>query len=296
MKNHTSGDSFIPPQPHLFALLTEGAVTPPIFCCGGGRCFTASASYCYDGMNRGDDDFSFWQYIISGGIQLELGGARTLLRPGQTMLLSVPEEHIYRLTRECGHMDAIYLCFSGAMHRRLFADLRSISGSVFDTAASSAILPLAASWLETLASGKVISIYDSAAFAMKFLMTLASELDRGEAGNLRFDAKAKMLLHRSPLHNVEEMCRTSGYSREYFIRRFREVKGKTPARFIADERMNHAAELLRQTDLSVAEIGERCGYGDCAYFCRIFRRKYGAPPGQWRRRTLPETKLIHPEK
>ncbi len=48
-------------------------------------------------------------------------------------------------------------------------------------------------------------------------------------------------------------------------------------------RMRRARQLLAESDRTIAEIGEACGYPDLAYFTRAFREIHGSPPGQWRR-------------
>lgn len=47
-------------------------------------------------------------------------------------------------------------------------------------------------------------------------------------------------------------------------------------------RYQQALSLLRDSELSVATIAERCGYGSSQYFIRRFRRRSGLSPGAWR--------------
>ncbi len=42
-------------------------------------------------------------------------------------------------------------------------------------------------------------------------------------------------------------------------------------------------ELLRHTGLSVAEISESVGFDDQLYFSRIFRKKLGVSPSEYRK-------------
>jgi anti-anti-sigma factor len=48
-------------------------------------------------------------------------------------------------------------------------------------------------------------------------------------------------------------------------------------------RMQHAAALLQQTDLPVAEVGRRVGYSQASHFAKAFRRHHGIPPSGLRR-------------
>ena len=48
-------------------------------------------------------------------------------------------------------------------------------------------------------------------------------------------------------------------------------------------RLAYAAELLKTTDLSVAEIADRCGIGDYNYFSKIFRKVYNVSARDYRK-------------
>ena len=48
--------------------------------------------------------------------------------------------------------------------------------------------------------------------------------------------------------------------------------------------MRRAAELLRDTDLRVAEIAEQVGYENQSKFAAVFVKEYGCPPLEYRRR------------
>ena len=63
--------------------------------------------------------------------------------------------------------------------------------------------------------------------------------------------------------------------------------GRTVGAWITERRMAQARTLLAQTDGTVAEVGRRVGYGDPAYFTRIFRRFHGATPLGWRGASRP---------
>ena len=47
--------------------------------------------------------------------------------------------------------------------------------------------------------------------------------------------------------------------------------------------MRRAAELLRDTDLRVAEIAEQVGYENQSKFAAVFVKEYGCPPLEYRR-------------
>ena len=52
-------------------------------------------------------------------------------------------------------------------------------------------------------------------------------------------------------------------------------------------RLDEAKRLMSSTDLTFAEISDRLGYCNAAYFTNIFRDSEGATPREWRKRQQP---------
>ncbi len=64
--------------------------------------------------------------------------------------------------------------------------------------------------------------------------------------------------------------------------KFRKEYGKTIIEALTAIRLEHAKKLLRQTELSIEEIAERCGFSERRYFTKCFHRSEGYSPSLWR--------------
>ena len=64
---------------------------------------------------------------------------------------------------------------------------------------------------------------------------------------------------------------------------FKTVYGQSIAAHIREHRMERAAELLHETDASMAEIAAAIGYESASKFSAEFRKAYGALPTEYRR-------------
>lgn len=95
---------------------------------------------------------------------------------------------------------------------------------------------------------------------------------------------AMQLIVASPAHpwTVESLARAVGMGRSNFAAHFSSGVGKAPMEVVAQARMEHAALLLRQGRMKIAEISELAGYGSEAAFSRRFSRHFGITPSRMR--------------
>lgn len=82
--------------------------------------------------------------------------------------------------------------------------------------------------------------------------------------------------------SVEDIAAACGLNRSYFGKIFHENMGKSPQEFLIAYRMTKAAELLKLTELSIANIGNAVGYPNQLHFSRAFKNVYGVSPRKWR--------------
>ena len=78
----------------------------------------------------------------------------------------------------------------------------------------------------------------------------------------------------------EDLAHACGLRPTYFRRRFKVSFGMSPRRWLAHERMRHAATLLRETDLKVEAVAEACGFSSLPTFSRRFKAEMGISPRQ----------------
>lgn len=100
--------------------------------------------------------------------------------------------------------------------------------------------------------------------------------------------RALALLDRdlSKLWTVEQLARAVGLSRPVFAREFVRMLQLSPMRYLARRRLDVAAELLLQTDATLADVAARVGYQSEFAFGRAFKRQHGVAPGTFRRQPL----------
>ncbi len=83
---------------------------------------------------------------------------------------------------------------------------------------------------------------------------------------------------------VAAMARLSGLADRSFKRRFARATGMSPMEYVHTLRLEESKHMLETTDLPIEAVANQAGYGDASFFGRLFRRKVGLTPAQYRRR------------
>lgn len=87
---------------------------------------------------------------------------------------------------------------------------------------------------------------------------------------------------------VAQLAKAAALSRSAFFERFTRTVGVAPMEYLLAWRMEIAKDLLRRSDMAIAEIAERVGYGSGSAFSVAFTRHAGLPPGRYARAGSPE--------
>lgn len=82
-------------------------------------------------------------------------------------------------------------------------------------------------------------------------------------------------------YSVEEMSADLAMNRATLYRKLQGITGQTPKDFIRSIRLKRAAQLLRDTDLSISEIADHVGFSTRRYFTKLFKETFGILPSQY---------------
>ena len=83
---------------------------------------------------------------------------------------------------------------------------------------------------------------------------------------------------------LQELAQELHYDVCNMSRMIRRPTGKTYTELLQEKRLQQAAFLLETTRMPVADIADAVGYENVSYFHRIFRKKYGSSPKEYRTR------------
>lgn len=82
--------------------------------------------------------------------------------------------------------------------------------------------------------------------------------------------------------SLDDMAEATATSRSSLNRKTKTLLGVTPADFLKEARLKHAAQLLRTTTETQAQVAYMCGFSDPKYFAKCFKASYGVTPKEYR--------------
>ncbi len=85
----------------------------------------------------------------------------------------------------------------------------------------------------------------------------------------------------TPGYSVEQLSRDLCMERTGLYRKLTAMLDRSPSLFIRDIRLRHAAALVREKKLSIAEIAEATGFSSSSYMSRCFQEVYGCRPSEY---------------
>ncbi|EOF4703169.1 transcriptional regulator FtrA [Klebsiella oxytoca] len=140
----------------------------------------------------------------------------------------------------------------------------------------------------TVARRLVISPHRDGGQAQQIVRPVAKTRESQRLGQL-FD-----FLHQNlaSSHTVASLAEKAGMGPRTFLRRFENATGKTPARWLLDERLLRATQHLTHSRLSVEQIAELCGFSNASTLRHHFRQQFALSPLQYRKKSLADRKVV----
>lgn len=83
--------------------------------------------------------------------------------------------------------------------------------------------------------------------------------------------------------NLERLAAVSGFSKYHFSRIFTAAVGMTPVAYVNRVRLQKAAGLLAQTDISILTLAGECGFESVSTFNALFKKHFGRTPFEVRK-------------
>ncbi len=253
------------------------------------------------------ESHNFWEmvYVDKGCVQIQRDMETLTLRQGELLFHEPNEFHSIRSLESSPNIFVIsFDCTSPAMahfvrYRALLdKTLKTYLSSIIKEAENTYIIPkndpdLKKLKLKTsalLGGEQLIKTYleQFLIFLLRSITatTSAPSFPKKEADTDPLVQEIRQYLSNRIGENfrVEMLCHKFGYSRSYLSRHFQSKTGQTLASYAMSLKVDEAKRLIRETDLNFAEISTRLSFENPQYFSRVFKKKTGMTPTEFKNR------------
>ena len=234
-------------------------------------------------------------YARQGALRTQMGGKRFTVEPGQFVLLD--NTRFYQMEMDTEHEAADLMMPQGWLEKHLPDPGALLARPI--TVREGWGAPLGA-LLETILDGGL----DAAplprpliAEQLGSLLSLATGFHEPEVGTRHRGQLARQILRRiesdyaDPELSPERAARDCGISKRY-LQTLLAGSGTSFVQELNATRLDRASEILsdpRASGLPIAEIAFRAGFLDAGYFTRLFRKRFGITPREWRKGLAPQS-------
>ena len=127
------------------------------------------------------------------------------------------------------------------------------------------------------------------------IMVIPTHREGGQAqyieqpiSSLTYDSEINLLLEHlrknlSQPHTIEDLAQSLNMTRRTFTRHFKNATGMPVITWLNNERLRYVSELLESTEFSIEKIADIAGFNSTVLLRKIFKKKYGTSPNQWRK-------------
>ncbi|MGE5582430.1 MAG: AraC family transcriptional regulator [Bacillota bacterium] len=238
---------------------------------------------------QGLNDFLL-MYTLSGNGFLKYRDQEYLLGPGQAVVIDCNNYHYYKTS--INHWNFKWIHFNGTSAKDYYQILNEDSLSIVRVGDS----PEFESLLDSLNQSSDLNDIPSNIIVANQLTKIISSLIISKFSRLnlkKYDQHHQEVLkvinyiqenYQQPV-TLNDLTGVALMSRYYFLRVFKNHTGASPYEYLINYRINKAKELLKNTNLPVAEIGIAVGFVDYNNFIRKFKNAVGYTPLQYKKLT-----------
>lgn len=247
-------------------------------------------------IQLGREDY-YLQYLVQGEMQVWLEEGEQVMGPGQAVLYYPHTGYRYAMHGQ-EEVQYYWLHFTGSGADKLVKDCRLPNKRLLTLGSSALIV----SQFEGLFHDFILRDHCFSLSAASRLLSVCVEISRrleaseGKQGsNVGRVYRALSHIHQNyeKRLTVPFLAELEHISPSRFRLLFREATGLSPMDYITVLRLNHARQLMLQTDNPLGEIARAVGYPDQLYFSRVFKKRTGLTPSAYRQGLLASAPKEH---
>ncbi len=228
-------------------------------------------------MLRNHSHYCSWQadWVLSGELQYVIAGKTTVLKARQIFL--IPPRIAHQMYSAAG-FTLLSIKFT------LLHDIQIYEPTVIDLNGEGSLLHLLAA---EVFSPRLALPWEMDCKYLGALLRLIAPASSRESAGVKGDdpierAKEYALLHMEEKITTKLLANVAHLSVTQFYRRFVSATGVPPLRWVTEQKLRRANELLLYADRSISNIALELGYTDLPSFSKAYKRWFGLSPQAYR--------------
>ncbi|MFC4402775.1 AraC family transcriptional regulator [Gracilibacillus xinjiangensis] len=244
-------------------------------------------TYIWNGLERGEKGRIVFQYTLSGEGEIRIGSEVFPLLEGQAFFVNIPSDHCYYLPESSEHWEFIFITLFGAEAVHYYDIIVEQYGHILHMPANARPLNYICRLLEKIETAGISHAYEASRYAYSFLMECMQYLEHDQKREEELPvaiAKSISFMEKNYGQDISlnDIVHVSGLSKYHFTRLFAKTLNETPIQYLTRIRIQHAADLLQQSELSIEEIAKNTGYTSGNYFSKVFKSLLNVTPSDYR--------------
>lgn len=228
-------------------------------------------------------------YVYSGCGVLRIGDTEYKIHPREIFLIRPNQLTYYEADSENPWLYR-WIEFNGSMSERIISAFSEPVISDYDDI-------IGEKFKEFISCGKITF---EAAMEKFWAVIAALTLNSTDSAQIRSRDYVQMaeLYIKNNINKkitVNDISNYVGINRSYLSRLFKEYKNISPQQYLTTERINTAAQYLKNTDISIVEVAQSVGYSDYHIFNKVFHRYFNTSPSEWRKKYFWQQSFIDKE-
>ncbi len=224
-------------------------------------------------------------YIAEGMCFVRINGETHKAPKGSVIIYPPGQRQEYFFKKE-HPSKSYYMHFTGSACSEILTDL-GLTNPIYYTAGSLGIVNLYDTLIAEFYVKDDYSEYTCHSILLQLLTTIArvvkENVPEKTAARTQIQEICKHI-YASARQNksIADYAKICNLSESRFSHLFHEITGTSPKQYILNAKIEIAKELLKNTELSVAQVGEQIGFSDQNYFSRIFKKNVFLSPSAYR--------------
>lgn len=242
----------------------------------------------YDRIIRYPTDRWKILYTRQGKASVRIGGKRYVLKPGDLLLFEPNAVYAYQRHESVDCWDYYWVYFRAASKWRSWfagANNKQRTPIPVPDEKRQVFEELLESLLEAYSSPSAIKYELETNLLEQLLIRFRDQVpsDSSDALDDRIkQAQTYILNHFNQPISVDDVAQQVSMSASRLANLFKQQTDVSVLRWRDEKRIARAAQLLRESKQSIADIGTEVGYNDAPYFTRMFRKYVGHSPREYR--------------